>query len=482
MKAAAASCSALLAATAQLAAGLPSLVDLVFEEHGPASEWTVSEGVETPYKVIKKEFYSQPLPLLPGQMLFSNPAKTRVPHPTEANFAVLGIRGDVAKELPDGSRVAAPLDEVYDHHWIIEDPYHRNELCPYGPNYIFGIGAESRNTDYDYPPGYGYVFDKNDFWGANIHLLRTDGGSILAGDNSWRAEKECNECYYDPSGSKGPRCTLQNNGTFQCCGDSCYSGACFCPLKKDVLMDPITYYLRYTLTYTYDVAAVKPVKVGTITTPSCKAFYHVYHNEEEPESLSSQTFTVPKDGEILFSVGHLHTGGINISTFHNGERICTSHAKYGSQKGVAGDELGHLVKMTPCYDASEHGGKAYKVKRGDEIRLDAYYWVAEHDPRIAPAPGGTHLNVMAYMYTVYTGISDQEIVESQSAPTLGCLRTVHKFCAKDIGFPEQCVECTELNRKVMEEGGCEGDEAPSVCLNGMSALQNMHGMVPDVLV
>ena len=38
------------------------------------------------------------------------------------------------------------------------------------------------------------------YWGANIHLLRTEG---LAGDNPYRAAKECNECYYAPGKGAG---------------------------------------------------------------------------------------------------------------------------------------------------------------------------------------------------------------------------------------------------------------------------------------
>jgi hypothetical protein len=63
--------------------------------------------------------------------------------------------------------------QVYDHHWIAIDMYHRNELCPNGVQYVFGIGAESRRTPVRFPSGWGYIVPKEDKWAANIHLLHT---------------------------------------------------------------------------------------------------------------------------------------------------------------------------------------------------------------------------------------------------------------------------------------------------------------------
>ena len=65
--------------------------------------------------------------------------------------------------------------------------------------------------------------------------------------------------------------------------------------------------------------------------------------------------------------------------------------------------LGTLVGMSYCYTADNHDGQGYLVKKGDNIRLDAYYSVGSEDLRIAPTPAGTHLNVMAYMYMSYKG-------------------------------------------------------------------------------
>ena len=60
-----------------------------------------------------------------------------------------------------------------DHHWIVESNKHTNPLCNGKPKYVFGIGAESRNTHEDYPDGYGIHVEEGTEWGGNIHILRT---------------------------------------------------------------------------------------------------------------------------------------------------------------------------------------------------------------------------------------------------------------------------------------------------------------------
>lgn len=371
-----------------------------FVPHGEADEHVVSEGVARSYKVISQTYHSQAFPLLPGQMLFSNPGSTPVPLP-DGRFAILGIHGDIAKQDGKGNYVAAPVTEVYDHHWILIDSNHQNRLCPEGPNYVFGIGAESRDTPVRFPKGHGYVVEEDSEWGANIHLLRIDSGKDLLGDNPWVAGKECAECFYSPAGTKGSRCTPKHNGTFQCCGDNCYDGSCFCPTKPNTPQVARKYVLRYTLRYTRDLDAIVPISVGVFTTPSCNVFYEVYENNTDPESLSSTTFRMKADAEIMLAVGHLHTGGINISLSLNGRYICTSYPGYGTEPDKPGNELGHLVSMTPCRNSEENDGLGLQVKKGDKLRLDGWYWVGAEDKRISPSPGGTHLNVMAYMYTAY---------------------------------------------------------------------------------
>ena len=49
-------------------------------------------------------------------------------------------------------------------------------------------------------------------------------------------------------------------------------------------------------------------------------------NSEQPEQVASQTWTVAKDKEFLFGIGHMHSGALNVSLFHNGQFVCASCA------------------------------------------------------------------------------------------------------------------------------------------------------------
>ena len=110
---------------------------------------------------------------------------------------------------------------VYDHHWITLNDVHENKLCP-KIEYVFGIGAESRNTPASLPEGYGYVVEEGVNWYGQIHLLRTEDLVPVGFGGAAEATKQCIECWYAPG--KGPHCTPAQNGTFLCCGEACYDG------------------------------------------------------------------------------------------------------------------------------------------------------------------------------------------------------------------------------------------------------------------
>ena len=151
------------------------------------------------------------------------------------------------------------------------------------------------------------------------------------------------------------------------------------------------------MNYTRDVDAVKPLKLGVLAAPNCATFYEVYRNDDEPESLTSTEFTLPIDMTVRLAVGHQHTGALNISIYKNDEFICASRPRYGKKDGMVGNERGYLVQMSHCID--EASGPLV-LKKGDKVRLESYYYVGSHDPRLAYSDG-THLNVMAYMYIGY---------------------------------------------------------------------------------
>lgn len=454
-----------------------SYVSFEFEAAGVAERYTVTEGVSTQYDVIKQTFYTNGFALLPGQMLFTDPSKTKIPMPS-GEYAVVGMTGDIVHDDAGGNKVPTPLNEVYDHHWIISDLQHKNLLCPYAPNYVFGVGAESRHSGVYFPKGYGYVvkgYDAAVPWGANIHLLRTNSGQDLEGGDPYEAMKECNECYYAPN--KGAECTPERNGTFQCCGDACYSGDCTCPVKAGTQMVPKTYYLRMVVSYTKDLGAITPVGIGVYTVPNCASFYGVQRNDANPYTVASTSWTVKADGVILQAVGHQHVGAVNISLFLNDGLVCASYPRYGSAEGVAGDEKGYIVEMTECFNKDR--GQTLSFKAGDEVRVDSWYFVGSDDPRIAPHPGGTHLNVMGYMYMSYD--LTQTKLEEEAAfgplPTKGCETAFHIRCGRMLGFTDQCLQCVDDHRVEMEAAGCESAVRETMCKYRMP-----RGGAADVLI
>ena len=306
-----------------------SLAGAAAVEFGLASTTSaILTGEAGSYTVKQQTFYSDPITLGAGRMVFTDSNKTRLKMPS-GDYAITYFIGDIV--FAD-THEPVPLSEVYDHHWIAVASNHLNHFCR-PIEYTFGIGAESRNSPVTFPPRFGYHVQNGTYWGANIHLLRTEG---LAGDNPFRAAKECNECYYSPG--KGEGCTPKHNGTFACCGEvgskdahmSCAVGP-NPPAARD-------YQLRYTFNYTHEMAKVRRVYVGTIAAPSCQVFYSVLRNDTQPVNHVGYSLSAPARMTVLFSVGHLHSGGVNISLSVNGKAVCTSFPTYGTEQGVAGNE------------------------------------------------------------------------------------------------------------------------------------------------
>ena len=295
------------------------------------------------YTVYSNTYWSTPMDLSPGEMIYTDTTETPIDMPDagKTGYAIVGFSG----EIVDENGVSVPLSKVYDHHWIAVQKSHRNALCGGTPEYVVGIGAESRNTATQYPEGYGYYVGTSvaeNLWGANIHLLRTE---YLSGD-SLTATKECNECYY--ADTKGYMCNPGENGTFNCCGQECPEDTCFCPTRDDAPTESKRYYLQYQVNYTYDLDMITPVDVGVVTAPDCEPYFGVYENNEEPETLASYSFDLDVDVEVVFAIGHLHVGAINISMFLNDELVCTSYPRYGSTPDLAGDEYGYIVELSNC--------------------------------------------------------------------------------------------------------------------------------------
>jgi hypothetical protein len=236
------------------------------------------------------------------------------------------------------------------------------------------------------------------------------------------------------------------------------------------------YYLKYTVNYVKPAEAksLKNVRTGVWTTPNCATYYNVLRNDEEPESLSRSEFVIPHAAQVIHAVGHQHTGAINISMWLNGEFVCASYPTYGTEVDIAGNELGHLVAMSTCLD--KDAGTTMSVKKGDKVRIDAYYWVGSNDPRLGPSPAGTHLNVMSYLYAVFdlsppgngTAGDEEPSDEVRAARRMAagrgtCNAALINNCGRFIGTGRACLQCADLSLGALVRARCSVENVEATC-------------------
>ena len=78
--------------------------------------------VALPDGTTKATYYSDPISLLPGEVVFTDPARTRIELP-EGDNCLTGVSADIV----DAAHEPVPLDEVYMHHWIFLNKEHPND-------------------------------------------------------------------------------------------------------------------------------------------------------------------------------------------------------------------------------------------------------------------------------------------------------------------------------------------------------------------
>mmetsp|Transcript_58663 Transcript_58663/g.132693 ORF Transcript_58663/g.132693 Transcript_58663/m.132693 type:complete len:389 (+) Transcript_58663:32-1198(+) len=335
-------------------------------------EWTHELG----YPMVKETYRSDAMPLAPGQVVFTDKDTfmLKFPQPYDP-YAITKFHAEVT----DDQNKSVPLDEVYNHHWLIFNSQGNRGVCGGYLSYIFGVGQECRNTPVVFPAGTGYVAKGSFPWFANIHLLRTQG--LHVDTNMSQAVKDCIECSYTPE--KG--CSPEESGMFACCGDGSR-----CPVDSNQL--PVkNYYLSYTMEYTTNASAVKPVRLYVLDGSNCQIEYNIQADEANPYQVTEHSWTSPASGEIAFTVGHVHNSGINISLLVNNEIKCTSIPTYGTEVGKAGNEKGYIVEFSSCSDG-------FSIKAGDTIGVKAVYYVGYDDQTGSGIPGGSHGGVMALFY------------------------------------------------------------------------------------
>lgn len=326
-------------------------------------------------------FYSSLRSLKPGEVVFTNPESTVMPMP-KGDIAIASVEADVVDEHHN----PVPLDEVYLHHWILLDKSHPNDgVCDGYLKYIFGVGAETRLTPYDFPKyggnTYGWFTNDKQRWTANLHVLRT-----VNIDPEQGGLKGCIECH-------GPNRWCKGEGGFDCCPDrsSCPTTPDPGPAKQ--------YYFRYKVTYIEQSAP--NVKQGAnyildVSHPKCNIEYNIKAN---PTGLDTAIVNValPKDTRFFQMWGHIHIAGYNISLYHgdsvDAPLICTSIPTYGTVESKVGNEKGYVVAMSKCVFREPK-----IIKKGEIVTLEATYNVGSEDPRTWNT--GYHDGVMGLWFMV----------------------------------------------------------------------------------
>lgn len=305
-----------------------------------------------------------------------------LPMPGPQAYAIRSWHGEIIGE--DGSPVS--LDSIYLHHWTVRNAMlsSKKHMCS---NVDENFVASQRSEAHEFPIGHGLVVPEpaavRSHWSADVHLIRTEG---LAGSDPHLTSKACRECPYNHN----PACNSQ-------------FGRCVVGLNQTGNAAARVVYVKYTVIYTYDVHTVQPVSIGWLASPKCTRSYSVMRSDKHPVHLMAAKYTLPGDFRLLKAWGHMHTGAINISVWVDGEHLCTSSAQYGKHYGVAGDEECQMLNMTTCLLDSGSDSIARMMKGGSILELRSYYWVGGLDKRFGRYEhlGGTHFNVMAYIFLAY---------------------------------------------------------------------------------
>jgi len=373
-------------------------------------EWTVKE--HTPHfdpsrgLMINTTRYTSPdINLITGGARFTLAGLTNVPFP-KGDYTL--VRADF--RIIDSQGKDVPLNEVYNHHWLIPGL----EYCEH--NLYFGAGAEMRGTPTIVPKGYGVKrIGSRGYCGANIHLIRTEdlathwtGLNDPKGDHG-AAVKHCAECGYAPG--RAHECSEPLDGNFACC----FTGS-RCPVNNPQDKSTKTYKLQYDVQWTRDLSSTKVVRIGVfdvsggavewnVAPDLTMRLVHQVCTDTVCNITNSITVGYSHDfafgicpGTMLWSYMHQHVGAISGTMFVNGDEICQSTPIYGTDPNNApGNEKGYIVGFKRCID-SDVQGNSLRLNKGDVITVTALYDVNPSSTIALPFPGGKHGGIMALFF------------------------------------------------------------------------------------
>ncbi|RLN05522.1 uncharacterized protein C2845_PM13G24070 [Panicum miliaceum] len=364
-------------ASATNAAPLPTARTLVDDARG--------NGYNYNGQLLKsRTFLSPPFSLRPGSV--SNKWYMDVAFP-RGHLALKSFNGEVV----DARGAPVPLHETYLHHWLVV-PYYaaarggegggettlpraNSGVCKGSLGQYFGLGSETRRTATWVPDPYGIEIGGGgapegyeERWSLNVHAIDTRGAADKPG---------CTECRCDlynvTVDESGRRIADGYGGGLHCCYDQ--------------TREPRELFLRYTVMWVdWSDAAVVPVRIYILDVtdtalldgkpdPDCKVEYTVEECSSENRAkndcvdMKVTKEVLPRGGDIVFAVGHQHSGGIGTSLHgQDGRLLCSSTPIYGDGE-EAGNEAGYIVGMPTCYP--EPG--AVRVRDGEALTVVSIY-------------------------------------------------------------------------------------------------------------
>ncbi len=250
-------------------------------------------------ETLTQSFYLGPFTLGPGQEVRGSPA-SGVPRPSGA-FGIKGARFD----LVDQNDQPVSVHDVHLHHLVLTTSARQDQLCPGRRERFLATGME--RTPITLKDPYTYLVGANDQWGAIYHVKNDT-----------------------PPGT---------------------------PYK--------TVRIKYTIDYQPGANATnsRPLDVYFQDITGCGGSTYDVPGDGGPGSVhvKSKAWTAPRDGIAVFSAGHLHNGGIDITLRDeaNNATVCQGVASYHENPR-------HLASINPCT-------LNYPVTAGDSYSVTARY-------------------------------------------------------------------------------------------------------------
>ena len=256
-----------------------------------------------------------PLAIRPGQNLIDT-NKYRIPQPTEDGW-IVGFRPNL--RLANGT--VPPVDVLHLHHGVWANARRRDATAPLFPERFFATGEEK--TALELPAGYGYPYRTSDAWYLNymVHDLTPKPFTV----------------YLTYDVDFVPATSPQASGM-----------RAVHPIWLDVQNGKV---------YPVFDALKGTGRDGKFTYP-----------DDDPNAPRKNQHTLPTDGVLVKTFGHLHPGGLydtfSVSRGDQTRTVFTSKAHYYEPAGAVSWD----VSMTATPD-----DWAVAVKAGDTLSISTTY-------------------------------------------------------------------------------------------------------------